>query len=153
MTPGPKQKPSAQERLEGNPGHRAVNHDEPRPAGEPIAPDWLSDAGRVVWDRVIESMGGSGVHTQADENVLAMYCESVADYAGFTEKLRVQGETIVTAAGNGKRNPISIARNEARAAALRLAGELGLTPSARTKLHAIGAGEKDELQDFLDRGV
>lgn len=150
MAPGPPKKPSTQEKLEGNPGHRVVNHDEPRPAGEPVAPIWLSDAGRVVWGRVIESMGGSGVHTQADENVLAMYCESVADFVFLTTQLLVEGETLTSRLGGIKRNPASVARNEARSAVLRFAGELGLTPSARTKLHAVGASEKDEIQGFLD---
>ena len=43
-------KPTALKVLQGNPGKRAINHNEPKPPMEPVTPpDWLPDEGKTIF--------------------------------------------------------------------------------------------------------
>ena len=50
---GRKPKPTALKELEGNPGGRPLNHNEPKPAKKaPRCPSWLEDEAKKEWKRM-----------------------------------------------------------------------------------------------------
>lgn len=79
---GPKPRPSALTELADNPGHRAINHNEPKPVQElyPEAPGWLTDAEVRVWDLTIPDLVPLGLITRIDKNSLARYCVCLSQY-------------------------------------------------------------------------
>lgn len=151
--PGPAKKPSHLTLLQGNPGHQKVNENEPQPkAVMPTCPSWLSDAAKKEWKRLAPELNRIGILTEVDRNQFAAYCEAFAKFVetkelaeeeGFTyEVTNRQGETTI------KRNPLVPMSMEYLKVAKSLAGEFGLTPSARTKIE-VGSGEGDDAEKLL----
>lgn len=150
---GPAKKPSHLTLLQGNPGHQKLNKNEPQPkATMPRAPSWLSDAARKEWQRLAKELNRVGILTEVDGDLFGAYCEAFAKFvetkelaeeAGYTyEVTNRQGETTI------KRHPLVPMSMEYLKVAKSIAGEFGLTPSARTKIE-VGSGEGDLAEQLL----
>jgi P27 family predicted phage terminase small subunit len=156
MRTGPKPKPTKLKVLEGNPGRRRLPKGEPQPRiGAPKAPTWLDPIARREWSRVVPELEAIGLLTQVDGFVLEAYCQCYSRW--------VQAEEVITRLGvvyqpSKKADSkylqqlphVSIAQRylaEARA----FAEQLGLSPSARSRIDVPGrvpARESDD--DLLD---
>jgi P27 family predicted phage terminase small subunit len=156
--PGRKPKPTAIKIAEGNPGKRALNHNEPQPRKvRPKLPAHLSTAARVQWRRVLAVLAPTGVITEAEADLLAVYCESYARYVQAVTELRplvgenglrTGGLIVTNDKGNAVRNPLLKIADDAEKTMLRCMAELGMTPSARARL-SVGAQVGDALDKFL----
>ena len=61
---GRKPKPTAVKQLEGNPGKRQLNANEPKPAARaPSCPKWLEDDAKKEWRRLAKQMEQLGILT------------------------------------------------------------------------------------------
>lgn len=159
---GRKPTPTHLKLLKGNPGHRPLNKDEPKPT--PIAPKppaWLDAEAKREWKRVAPELERLGLLTQVDGMAFAGYCAAVSrlakaekairDYYKETRKLTV---TYVNKAGFPNEVPlpeIAIAR-EAAQQAKSFAVEFGLTPSSRTRLNPGKDKTPSDLMEFIGRG-
>lgn len=136
MRPGPPKKPSALRLLEGDTSHRPQNKREPKPAllkKALAAPDWLTREGRSVWKRVVPELQRLNLLSKLDLDALGAYCASVGRARKAEAILKRGGLTVKVNGQVQRRIEIGIARDswkDARA----FAGELGLTPAARTRL-------------------
>jgi len=64
---GPKLKPTAIKILEGNPGKRPLNLNEPKPLQiAPECPDWLLDEAKKEWKRLAPELERLGLLTILD---------------------------------------------------------------------------------------
>ena len=137
--------------LQGNPQHRPINDQEPKP--KPIAPrcpSWLSPVAKRHWRELAPELERIGVLTTIDVGAFAGLCESWAQYREASEFLHKHGAVYRTKAGGLVRTPqVAIAR-DALAAYMRGCTEFGLTAVARTRVKVRPAGEDDE-DDLLDR--
>lgn len=146
---GRKPKPLALRRADGD-VIRAAGR-EPQPAGgAPSCPAWLASEAKVEWRRVLKAMAPTGLLTQADRAVLAVYCQSWADYLSAKRAIQAEGEVFTTPKRFIAKNPWLTILNEAAARLMKAAVELGLTPVSRTRL----AMERPEpaaakLDDFV----
>ena len=69
---GRKPKPTALKLIEGNPGKRAINGQEPMPpASLPDCPQHLTTEARAEWQRLAEILNGIGLLTQVDRAAMA----------------------------------------------------------------------------------
>jgi P27 family predicted phage terminase small subunit len=105
------------------------------------APEWLSDAGRTVFERTKKRMRGLELLDSLDVETLALYADAVARY-----QTAVKGEAVVL-----DKEQASTAQAWSRLA-LSYAEKLGISPTARARL-AKRKAEKapaDELEDLLD---
>ncbi len=117
-TRGMRPKPTALKLIAGNPGKRPVNAQEPHlPPSATHAPEWLTDAARAHWERLAPMLIGAGVVRESDRDVLATYCTLFAE---FTEQVRTGGKVPSATVGQLRQ----------------LMGELGMTPSARSRIIA-----------------
>jgi P27 family predicted phage terminase small subunit len=144
MVRGRKPKPTHLKIVTGNPGHRSLNENEPEfePA-MPSPPPHLSDEAKVEWGRVSELLYNAGLLTKVDRAVLAAYCQSygvwvqaelaLADMA----KNQAVGRALLikTKSGNYIQNPLVGTINVAKRDCIRYATELGMTPSARSRIN------------------
>ena len=65
---GRKPKPTAVKQLEGNPGKRQLNANEPKPAARaPSCPKWLEDDAKKEWRRLAKQMEQLGILTEVDK--------------------------------------------------------------------------------------
>ncbi len=139
---GPPRKPTHLKVLAGNPGKRPLNPFEPKPEMEaPTCPRWLSPEARRVWRYSVPLLKRMRVLALVDRDALVAYCVTYARWQK-TEKFLVEhGEVypIKDAVGRvlsmAQFPQVAIARNLLQAVrAYQL--EFGLTPSARSRLHA-----------------
>lgn len=143
--------PTALKLVKGNPGKRAMNKKEPKPAREaPSCPAHLTDEAKVAWGRLTVLLDRMGVLTEADAFALERLCDCYADILACRELIERDGRTYTTLDQNSntliKNNP---AVNQLRAADAQFKSylvEFGLTPAARTKVNA-KEPDDDEKED------
>ena len=153
---GRRPKPTVLKLVEGNPGKRAINKKEPKPKREiPSCPAHMSDAGKVAWGRLSVLLDRMGVLTEADSAALERLCDCYSDILICRESLIADGWTYKTLDAQGntliKGNPAATQLRAADAQFKSYLIEFGLTPSARTKVHAAPDEDKkaDPLQEFF----
>jgi P27 family predicted phage terminase small subunit len=94
----------------------------------------MGDAAVRVWDRILGDFGHTGVIRRLDTDVLRIYCDAVVRYGEASRLLESSGPLIRGRDGALVRNPLNqVVRDQAKLVQS-LAGELGLTPAARTGL-------------------
>lgn len=148
----PKPTPTALRLIQGNPGKRALNKNEPKPKkGAPKCPAHLDIKAKTAWRKLCERLDEMGVLTLADEHALELLVSiyarirdlqrAVKNYGSTTyTTISTQGETVV------KAYPEVSQLEKAESLFRSYLTEFGLTPSSRTKL---STGEKQDKDDPL----
>ena len=87
---GRKPKPTAVKQLEGNPGKRQLNANEPKPAARaPSCPKWLEDDAKKEWRRLAKQMEQLGILTEVDMAAFAGYCQAYARWKEAEEFISI----------------------------------------------------------------
>lgn len=111
------------------------------PADDVRPPEWLSEAAKQEFLRVVQLMEQTGLLTNADVDELAVYADAVAKYAQATQELERDGLTIAGAQGGRIQHPAVLVATKYAQIIAKLAPRLGLDPSGRASL-AIPKREK-----------
>ena len=109
---GRKPKPTAIKRLEGNPGKRKLNDQEPMPAKKaPKCPIWLEVEAKKEWRRTARQLEELGILTEVDMAAFAGYCQAYARWKEAEEFISRHGTIVKTPSGYWQQVPqVSIAR-------------------------------------------
>ena len=134
---GRKPKPTALKALQGNPGRRPLNEQEPLPPGDVKRPyglktNWPDVAKR--WDKIAPALGVVGLLTPADISgfLLMLHHLRLCDMA--LELVERDGLTRLDESGIERKHPgLQIFRDNS-AAARQWITEFGMTPSSRSGL-------------------
>ncbi|MBX3629323.1 MAG: phage terminase small subunit P27 family [Nitrosomonas sp.] len=147
-------KPTNLKIVTGNPGKRGINKQEPDPdyLNDLTAPDFLSDAARQVWDEVAPVLRQSRLLTVVDVPILAMFCESLAEYRRATICCEDTPMNHSEKTGGDVMSQWKIVQSMSLKQAMMIAREFGMTPAARTRIQVqpqgtLDFGEKD--QDYF----
>ena len=148
MHAGRKPKPSAIKILEGNPGKRPLNKNEPKPLKEaPPCPKWLEPEAKKEWRRLAKSLEAMGVLTEADMAAFAGYCQAYARWKQAEEFMSQRGMVCQTSSGYWQQIPqVSIAQQYLKLMQ-QFAEQFGLTPAARSRIIA-GNGDNVPVDDM-----
>ena len=142
---GGKPTPTHLKLIRGNPGKRRINEREPIPTADlPTPPAHLSDYAKVEWGRVSEELYRIGLLTGVDRAALAAYCQSYGRWvqaesaiAEMAKRDELTGGLMIkTTNGNAIQNPLVGTAHKAASDMVRYAAEFGMTPSARSRIHA-----------------
>ena len=143
---GPAGKPTALKMLEGNPGRREINKNEPKydltEHGEK-PPAWLGPYGKKEWERVLPLLKRNGLVTDADFMALCAYCQNVDTWIHAEKLKRADGLISTTSNGTEVQHPAVGIANTAMANILKFGREFGLTPASRANVSA----EKYEAEE------
>lgn len=138
---GRKPTPTATRRLEGNPGKRRVNAEEPVPpppdaATFDAAPVELEGFPGAVaeWLRLAPMLRTCRQITAADRGALIALCLEWARYIDATRKVATLGLVVKAPSGYPMTNPYLSIATRALAGCNKLWPELGLTPASRTRV-------------------
>lgn len=152
---GRKPKPTLLKLIEGNRGKRRINRSEARPRLEmPSVPSHLSREAKLEWGRVCRALYDAGLLSRLDRAILAAYCTS---YARWIEAERIVAEAgsliVQTANGFNVQHPAIGISRRAAADMAKYAGELGMTPSSRSRVTAVPppVPPNDPASKYLDR--
>lgn len=143
---GPKGKPTNLKLLEGNPGKREINKNEPKydlSEKSEKAPPWCGAAAKKEWKRVLPLLKKNGLVTDADYMALCAYCQSVDTWIEAEKLKRAEGLVTTTSNGTEVQHPAVNIANSALNNILKFGREFGLTPASRTGLSA----EKHESEE------
>lgn len=142
--PGPLPKPSHLKVLNGNPGNRPLNEQEPRPAqGEPLKPSWLEGRAASAWDELVPELARIGLLTVVDGHALAVYCEAWATYVQASEVVRKEGVLIESYRGGMAKNPAAQIMRDSADLMMKVGGQFGLSPATRARLQVPDDGKDD----------
>ena len=135
---GRKPKPTALKVLEGNPGRRPLNQHEPRPRRVlPRAPEFLDGVARRRWRQLARELYDAGILTVLDRDLLALYCQTWSRAVECQEKIAQTQLVYRRASAGGDSlavNPYVYILNHCIEQLNSMGGELGLSPSARTRM-------------------
>ena len=147
---GRKPKPTAIKELEGNPGKRSLNKNEPRPKKKaPRCPTWLEPEAKKEWKRLAKQMELLGILTEMDMTAFAGYCQSYARWKEAEEFISKHGTIVKTPSGYWQQVPqVSIAQTNLKLM-LRFSEEFGLTPSSRSRIAVSEEIEADDPMELL----
>ena len=147
-TRGRKPKPTALKILEGNPGKRPLNENEPiPPKGIVKCPSWLEPEAKKEWKRLAPSLEAMGVLTQVDLTAFAGYCQAYARWREAEEFLTQHGSIFKTPSGYVQQVPqVSIAQQNLKIMQS-FCSEFGLTPATRALIIAAGGGKEVDISD------
>ncbi len=127
---GPKPKPTRLKVLRGNPGRRKLNDREPQiEPSIPDPPDWLKGRVRAKWDEVCERLGGLGILTRVDADVLTLYCRTWVRWQQAEEGIDEEGILTTTPSGIVRPSALVTISNNTLHQLRSLQAELGMTRS------------------------
>ena len=149
-TRGRKPKPTALKVLEGNPGKRPLNKNEPKPEKKaPKCPSWLEPEAKKEWRRMSKILEELGILTEIDASAFSGYCQAYARWKEAEEFLTKHGTIFKTPSGYIQQVPqVSIAQTYLKIMK-DFCSEFGLTPSARSRIHA--AVDKKDTEDEMEQ--
>lgn len=141
---GRKPRPTAIKELEGNPGRRPLNKNEPKPDKKaPRCPSWLEEEAKKEWKRMGKILEQMGLLTEMDMAAFAGYCQAYARWKEAEEFVTQHGTIIRTPNGYLQQVPqVSVAQTNLKIM-LKFCEQFGLTPSARSR---IAAGEEPQQE-------
>jgi len=151
---GPPPKPTQLKVLEGNPGKRPLNENEPQL--EPALlrpPKELTDArAKKEWKRVAKILYAAGILTEADQAMLFGYCYWWGEFLRLDEIIRANNlDVILVERPDGtttvKNSPYALERRKSFENAINCAKHLGLSPAERSRLKTAWS-EEDEWETF-----
>ncbi|MBA7595530.1 hypothetical protein ES703_02494 [subsurface metagenome] len=158
--PGRKPKPTKLKIIEGNPGKRPLNENEPIPQSiAPECPDWLSDDAKKEWKRLAPELERLGLLTVLDMAAFAGYCQSYAKLKKAEQFIKKHGTTYRLPKKDKKGKIISIYHapypevaiaNQCLKHIRAFAAEFGLTPSSRGRIYLPSEILDDEFEALLD---
>jgi P27 family predicted phage terminase small subunit len=135
--------------LRGNPGKRRTGDvfEPPRPPEPPKPPEFLGGYAREEWERVAPGLALFGLLSDLDVMPLSAYCLAFQRWREAEELLKqladvdekAHGLLIKGSKGQARSNPLIQIAREAANDMVRIAGEFGFSPAARSRI-ALGAG-------------
>lgn len=159
--PGRPPKPTPIKLLEGNPGKRPLNENEPAPeVGTPKRPAWLSAPARRHWRQAVETLSGMGVLTVADGTAVALMSNALAEYLDASKEVEDRGLTFIDTRmdrdGNVvseviKANPAVAIRADAWRRVNLMLQQFGLTAASRAKVKVQKPKEENAFEALLRR--
>ena len=152
---GRKPKPTMFKVLDGNPGKRPLNDDEPTPPpGGPACPEWLNAEAKAEWARLVPDLETMGLLSRLDRPALAAYCQAWSRWVQAEAQVAKYG-TIVKSPVKGfpMKSPYLTVADQALETMRKLMVEFGLTPSSRSRIRVLRDGDgADDLDRFLEAG-
>jgi len=150
---GRKPKPTATKILRGNPGRKKLNLSEPKTKGIPYCPRYLEAEARAEWNRIIPIMRNMGILSGSDRATIAAYCQAYGRWVKYSKIVQEKGELYQTKTGNVTTSPAMWILNKALDQMRRFAVELGLTPSARSRVVVAPEDTRSEIERYMDEVV
>ena len=138
--------PTALKLIQGNPGKRPINKDEPKPEIKaPTCPPHLSRPAKNEWKRIVPILTNLGIMTKVDRAAIAAYCQSYGRWVEAENKVQERGDVVKTTNGNIVTNPYLSVANRAMDNMRKFLVEFGMTPSSRSR---ISADKKESSSEY-----
>ena len=114
----------------------------------PSPPVWLVPEAKVEWARLGPRLRDAGLLSAIDRTAFAAYCQAYGTWAAAEKALAelrkvdndpMAGHVTKTKGGGLTYHPLAVVASKARAEAVKIAAEFGLTPSSRARFDTSAA--------------
>ena len=147
---GRKRKPTGQKVLEGNPGKRPLNENEPPTIeGGGDCPEELQGEAQAEWFRIVADMKELGVMSKEYRPALIMYCDTWAEFIRCRDAVKGMGLTVRSANGSTAKNPLLSVLSQLKKEARAWLVEFGMTPTSKSRLNMEPTKVTDDLDEYL----
>ena len=137
---GRKPKPTQLKVLEGNPGRRPLNKNEPQPEVRvPTCPQHLCPSAKAEWKRLALQLFTLGILTTLDRSTLAAYCQSYGRWVEAEQKLKETPAILKMPSGYVQQNPWLTIAHKQLELMHKYMSELGLSPVSRGRVSVSSA--------------
>ena len=127
-----------------------LHREQPLPrVAEPAAPRGLPVAVRVEFRRIVTELRAMGAAYAADALVIEVLARAVVRQREAAAVLAREGYVLTGARGGWVTHPMARVERDAAATVLRACAELGLTPSARSRVRLSPPAADDDLEGLL----
>lgn len=143
---GRPRKPNERHKLEGT--YRPDRHDDSgvdAPKGRPEPTIELDVFAQAMWDRLIPVLEGMGVLTLADAQICTSFCVAYSDWRTCREHIREYGMWELTEKRGTVKHPAVLIAKESDERMNKLGGQMGLSPSERSRLKVETEKEVDSF--------
>lgn len=148
--PGRKPKPTAVKKIEGNPGKRPLNDNEPRfrPGLPHRPPSWMSKEAKKLWKHLVPQLEEiPGLLQRVDQTAMEQLCENYSIWKEAVQTLREKGMVFYGETKGGAeyiqpRPEVTIARNASKLV-MEACSQFGFTPSSRGRINLPLPGKDD----------
>jgi P27 family predicted phage terminase small subunit len=132
---GRKPTPTCLKLLQGNPGKRAINHNEPMPGGDLAAapPRWLTKGQKECWRNALKH-SPPGLLKCIDSDMLAIWAVAADLHRIAALEVEKDGAIINSKAGVTYQNPYLSIQNKQAEIMLKIGAELGFYPLSRRRV-------------------
>lgn len=155
MSVGRKKLPAHLHVLHGNPGHRPINKNEPKPdlykdVPKPPKDVGLNTIGRKEWKRIAPILHSLKLLTKIDLSNFIGYCIAFQHYVTANKKIKKEGMIFINSKGIAHQSPyIYIAEKKYKEMKVFMT-ELGMSPTSRAKLQIKQSKDDDDLDNFIN---
>ena len=150
---GRKATPTHLKLLNGNPGHRPLNKDEPIPEGNLFDPPaWMNDSQKEVWRHAIAN-APKGLLRRLDGSILSAWVVAEDLHREATEKVNQFGMVVKAPSGVPIQSPFLSIINRQAEIKMKAISELGFSPASRTRVKVQGAGEGAKTNRFAENAA
>jgi len=147
---GRRPKPTHLKLLQGNPGKRPINPNEPKPKVEiPPVPEHLTELAKAEWNRIVEVLARLGLLTTLDRSGLAAYCTVYARWVEAEEALKKSGPVVKAPSDYPMISPYLVVANRALEQMRAYMIEFGLTPASRSRISVDANVEDDAFENWI----
>ena len=98
-------------------------------------------------------MESMSILTQADQSVLALYCSTYAQWRWLAEYVKEGNVREISEKGGVTTSPEAQQVHKYADRLVKLMAELGLTPSARSRIRVVGDEPQDAFTEWLKGSV
>ena len=143
---GRKPTPTQLKIVQGNPGKRPINQDEPSASLVDVdraAPEHMGEMAAECWVQMIGLLAGSRVITELDLHGLELYCVAYENWRKAQQKVIELGAIVKSPkSGYPVQSPYFAIANKSHEQMVKLAAEFGMTPSSRSRVSTVKAEQK-----------
>jgi P27 family predicted phage terminase small subunit len=115
--------------------------------GSPLPP-CLGDEARKEWQRLSKELAELGLLTGLDRGLLAAYCQAHALWVEAVSSIERYGTMIKSPNGYPMQSPCVAVANKQVDIMVRIAAELCMTPSSRTRIRVGAKAPEDPFEAF-----
>lgn len=153
---GPAPKPTVLKLVQGNPGKRPVNQNEPQPdKTPPPCPKYFTAKGKYWFKRLANDFSDMGVLTHVDGKALELLVDTYLEWLEHGDTLAREGYTYITTSMSGeqvvKAHPAAVMKSDAAKRLRAMLAEFGATPASRSKVEVEKGKSEDPLEAFVNR--
>ncbi len=139
--------------LKGNPQHRPINDQEPKPPADPLEEptEGLDAEGAKEWRRVVSALHACGLATSVDRSGLMGYCQLYSRWRQIEDAIKADGLIVLRPGKIATLHPLAREAGMVLDKLRQYLAEFGMTPASRSRIKVDAPKPKSKVESFREK--